>query len=555
MTQVQENGHQRLVGVIDASTSTVKFSVFVSQHIQEIAEHAVDLEPITPQEGWSEQDPVKILEAVRTCMEQVVKKLGAKKEKSIITIGITNQRETTIVWDKTTGKPLYNALVWNDIRTDSTVDQILAKIPENNKNHFKGICGLPVSPYFSAFKLKWLIHYVPAVKKAIKEKKCLFGTVDTWLLWNLTGGPKGGKHITDVTNASRTFLMNIETLYWDSQLLNLFKIPRALLPEIRSSSEIYGTISEGWPLSSVKISGVLGNQQSALLGQSCFKEGMAKNTYRSGCFLLYNTGTSRVQSSHGLVTTVAYKFGDGPATYALEGSVAVAGAAIKWLRDNMGFLNNINEDTESLAKEVFSTGDVYFVPAFKGLYAPYWRKDARGIICGLTAFSTKQHIIRAALEAVCFQTRDILEAMNKDCGIPLAKLHVDGIMTTNNLLMQLQADITGIPVIRAHSQDVTSLGVAMAAGMAKGVEVWDINSEERELVPSDTFLPTSTEDERDMRYTKWKMAVQRSLGWVSAKKSAVMTEERYQLLASIPGSVYTILSFGLLILSQYFENK
>lgn len=554
MTEVEDNGRQQLVGVIDASTRTVKFCVFVSQHIKEIAEHAIDLEPITPQEGWSEQDPLKILEAVKKCMEKVIGGLGHSKAKTMVTIGITNQRETTIVWDKTTGKPLYNAIVWNDIRTDSTVDVILAKIPENNKNYFKQICGLPVSPYFSAFKLKWLIHHVPAVRKAIKEKKCLFGTVDTWLLWNLTGGPNGGKHLTDVTNASRTFLMNIETLYWDSQLMNTFKIPPELLPEIRSSSEIYGKVCEGWPVAGVTISGILGNQQSALLGQSCFKEGMAKNTYRSGCFLLYNTGTTRVHSSHGLVTTVAYKFGDRPAIYALEGSVAVAGAAMKWLRDNMGFIKNISKDTESLAKEVFSTGDVYFVPAFKGLYAPYWRTDARGIICGLTAFSTKQHIVRAALESVCFQTRDILEAMDKDCGIPLTKLHVDGIMTTNNLLMQLQADISGIPVIRAHSHDITALGAAMAAGMARGVEVWDIYSEERELVPSDTFLPTSTEDERDTRYTKWKMAVQRSLGWVSHKRSMVMTEEKFQMLASIPGSLYAMFSFGLLVLSQYFEK-
>ncbi|XP_050312358.1 glycerol kinase [Anthonomus grandis grandis] len=555
MSENEQQQQQRpLVGVIDASTRTVKFGVFVSQHIKELAEHAIDLEPITPKEGWSEQDPLKILEAVKICMEKVVAGLGPVKANNIITIGITNQRETTIVWDKTTGKPLYNALVWNDIRTDSTVDIILAKIPENNKNHFKPVCGLPISPYFSAFKLKWLMHHVPAVKKAIKEKKCLFGTVDTWLLWNLTGGPKGGKHLTDVTNASRTFLMNIETLYWDAQLLSTFKIPVNILPEIRSSSEIYGAIGDMWPLKGVTISGILGNQQSALLGQSCFKEGMAKNTYRSGCFLLYNTGNNRVQSSHGLVTTVAYKLGDQAPIYALEGSVAIAGAAMKWLRDNMGFMKDISKETESLAKEVFSTGDVYFVPAFKGLYAPYWRKDARGIICGLTAFSTKQHIIRAALEAVCFQTRDILEAMNKDCGIPLEKLHVDGVMTTNNLLMQLQADISGVPVIRAQSQDVTALGAAMAAGMARGVDVWDIYAEERELVPSDTFLPTSTEDERDTRYTKWKMAVQRSLGWVSPKKSAVMTEERYQLLSSIPGSLYAILSFGLLVLSQYLDN-
>ncbi|XP_060519396.1 glycerol kinase-like [Cylas formicarius] len=554
MSELQDNGREALVGVVDASTRTVKFCVFVSQHVKEIAEHAVDLEPITPQEGWSEQDPLKILAAVKGCIQKVIKSLGPKAN-NIVTIGITNQRETTIVWDKTTGNPLYNALVWNDIRTDATVDVILAKVPENNKNHFKQICGLPVSPYFSAFKLKWLMHHVPAVRKAIKEKKCLFGTVDTWLLWNLTGGINGGKHVTDVTNASRTFLMNIETLHWDPFLLNTFKIPPEILPEIRSSSEIYGRVFKGLPLEDVPISGILGNQQSALIGQSCFKEGQAKNTYRSGCFLLYNTGTTRVQSSHGLVTTVAYKFGDSPAIYALEGSVAVAGAAMNWLRDNMGFIKNISEDTESLAKEVFSTGDVYFVPAFKGLYAPYWRKDARGIICGLTAFSTKQHIIRAALEAVCFQTRDILEAMNKDCGISLTKLHVDGIMTTNNLLMQLQADISGIPVIRAHSHDITALGAAIAAGSARGIDAWDVNAEERELVPHDTFLPTSTENERDARYTKWKMAVQRSLGWVSPKKSAVMTEERYQMLASIPGSLYAIVSFALLVLSQHLATS
>ncbi|XP_030767741.1 glycerol kinase [Sitophilus oryzae] len=558
MSDLQDNGHEQLIGVIDAGTRTITFGVFISQHIKEISEYSIDVEPVVPQEGWSEQDPLKILDAVKTCIKKVIANLGEKRAKNIITIGITNQRETTIVWDKTTGKPLYNAIVWNDNRTDETVDVVLAKVPDNNKNHFKPVCGLPISPYFSAFKLKWLISSVPAVSKAIKDKTCLFGTVDTWLLWNLTGGPDGGKHVTDVTNASRTFLMNIETLYWDTQLLNTFRIPAEILPEIRSSSEIYGKVCDDWPLAGATISGILGNQQSALLGQSCFKAGMAKNTYRSGCFLLYNTGTTRVQSSHGLVTTVAYKFGDSPAVYALEGSVAVAGAAVKWLRDNMGFLKNIGEETESLAKEVFSTGDVYFVPAFKGLYAPYWRKDARGIICGLTAFSTKQHIIRAALEAVCFQTRDILEAMNKDCAgvpeIPLSKLYVDGIMTKNNLLMQLQADIIGIPVIRAHSQDITALGVAMAAGSAKGIEVWDINAEARESVPIDTFLPTSTEDERDARYTKWKMAVQRSLGWVSHKKSFIMTEERYQMLASVPGSLYAILSFGLLVLSNYLHK-
>ncbi|KAJ8936130.1 hypothetical protein NQ318_022212 [Aromia moschata] len=548
----RNSGEPPLIGVIDAGTRTVKFCVFPSQHTKELAEHTVDITTYTPKEGWSEQDPKEILNAVKSCMQQVVHQIGPQA-RSVVTLGITNQRETTIVWDKTTGEPLHNAIVWSDIRTNTTVDIILAKVPDNNTNYFKQICGLPISPYFSAFKLKWLMHYVPQVRKAVKANKCLFGTVDTWILWNLTGGTEGGLHITDVTNASRTFLMNIELSNWDPLLLHTFKIPVEILPEIRSSSEI---LRES--LQRMAFGGrfnIGGNQQASLVGQRCMKEGQAKNTYRSGCFLLYNTGTSRVQSTHGLVTTVAYKFGNAPTVYALEGSVAVAGAAMKWLRDNMGFIKDVQKDTESLAQEVFNTGDVYFVPAFNGLYAPYWRKDARGIICGLTAFSTKQHIIRAALEAVCFQTRDILEAMKKDCGIPLSKIHVDGKMTTNNLLMQLQADISGIPVIRAQSQDITALGMAIAAGAAEGIDIWDINAEERELVPSDTFLPTSTEDERDARYTKWKMAVQRSLGWAFAKKTSIMTEERYKLLASIPGGLYLISSFGLIALSQYLSAE
>ncbi|XP_056643614.1 glycerol kinase-like isoform X2 [Diorhabda sublineata] len=546
---------ERLIGVIDAGTRTVQFCVFRSTQLKEIAKHTVDVVTSVSNEGWSEQNPKEILEAVKTCMENVINTLGPNVAKNIATLGITNQRETTIVWDKTTGEPLYNAIVWNDIRTDSTIDRILAKVPEQNTNYFKNHCGLPISPYFSAFKLKWLMHYVPQVKKAIKAKTCLFGTVDSWILWNLTGGVKTGKHYTDVTNASRTFLMNIDLLNWDPHLLRYFRIPEEILPEIRSSSEIYGMVEDPWPLKGVFISAILGNQQASLVGQRCFKEGQAKNTYRSGCFLLYNTGTQKVMSSHGLVTTVAYKFGNSPAVYALEGNVAVAGAAIKWLRDNMGFLKDVGKDTESLAQEVFNTGDVYFVPAFKGLYAPYWRKDARGIICGLTAFSTKQHIIRAALEAVCFQTRDILQAMNKDCGIPLSKLRVDGKMSANNLLMQLQADISGIPVIRAESEDITALGAAMAAGAADGIDLWDVNSEEQELVPIHTFLPTSTESERDFRYNKWKMAVQRSLGWAVPKKSHLMTEERYRLLSSLPGCLFVMLSFGFLALAELIGEQ
>lgn len=520
---VRENKHQ-LIGVIDDGTRTSRFVVYKSDDTRELCAHQIDKVLSTPQEGWSEQDPQEILQDIRLCVASVIeqlKALGYEKE-DIITLGVTNQRETTIAWDKYTGEALHPAILWNDIRTDSTVDGILAKIPDRNKNYLKAISGLPISPYFSALKMRWLKDNVKAVRKACREKRCLFGTVDSWIIWNLTGGPDGGLHITDVTNASRTLLMNIETLHWDPMLCRLFSIHPEVLAEIKSSSEVYGKVADGSPLDGITISGILGNQQSALVGQMCFKKGQAKNTYRSGCFLLYNTGTTRVQSSHGLVTTVAYKMGKNePTVYALEGSVAVAGGAMKWLRDNMRLIKDVSKDTENIAKEVFSTGDVYFVPAFSGLYAPYWRKDARGIICGLTAFTTKNHIIRAALEAVCFQTRDILEAMHKDCGFSLTKLHVDGKMTSNDLLMQLQADVIGIPVFRSHTWDMTALGAAIVAGKAVGA--WNLAGQKQQAVPSDTFLPTTTDDERDARYTKWKMAVQRSLGWTATKKSISMT--------------------------------
>nr|XP_034173406.1 glycerol kinase isoform X2 [Osmia lignaria] len=545
-----------LIGVIDVGTGTVRFVVFNAKRVTEVASHQIDIELITAYDGWMEQDPKEILFAVKACIKDVTRKLGTLglKVEEIVTIGITNQRETTIAWDATTGEPLYNAIVWSDIRTSTVADQIIAKFPDQSKNHIKPLCGLPVSPYFSALKIRWMRDNVLAVRKAIRDKHCKVGTMDTWIVWNLTGGKEGGLYITDVTNASRTMLMNIETLSWDPTLCRYFDIPMQILPEIRSSSEIYGHIKIG-PLTGIPISGILGNQQSALVGQNCLKQGQAKNTYRGGCFLLCNTGTTRVDSSHGLITTVAYQLGpNSPAVYALEGSVAVAGTAIKWLRDNLKLIKDVHE-CEHLAESVFSTGDVYFVPAFTGLYAPYWRKDARGIICGLTAFTTKQHIIRASLEAVCFQTRDILEAMFKDCGFPLTKLNTDGKMSTNNLLMQLQADLCGTPVFRSTMPDITALGAAMAAGYAEGIDVWELEGEEVETVPTDTFLPTTTSEERDARYKKWKMAVERSLGWAAVKKSDQMTDERYYVLASIPASWFLMTSFLLLRLSYYLENR
>ncbi|KAL0859848.1 hypothetical protein ABMA27_010188 [Loxostege sticticalis] len=521
---VRDDTKRPLIGVIDDGTKTARFVIYEAERADELTSYQLDKTEVQPQEGWSEQDPLEIIHHIKKCAEKAIeqlKELGYSKE-DLVTLGITNQRETTIAWDKYTGEPMHPAIAWNDIRTDSTVDAILAKVPDRNKNYLKHICGLPISPYFSALKMRWLKDNVKAVRKASRDKRLLFGTVDSWIVWNLTGGPQGGLHITDVTNASRTLLMNLDTLNWDPMLCRLFGIHRDCLPQILSSSEVYGVVKDGSVLDGIRISGILGNQQSALVGQNCLHAGQAKNTYRSGCFLLYNTGSRRVHSAHGLVTTLAYQLGPNvPPVYALEGSIAVAGGAMKFLRDNLKLIKDVATDTEHIAGQVFSTGDVYFVPAFSGLYAPYWRKDARGIICGLTTFTTKNHIIRAALEAVCFQTRDILEAMHKDCGVALTKLHVDGKMSSNDLLMQLQADVIGMPVLRAHSWDMSPLGVGIMAGSAVGV--WCVDTWRRHALPTETFLPTTTLDDRDARYTKWKMAVQRSLGWATSKKSIAMT--------------------------------
>ncbi|KAI4470001.1 sugar kinase [Holotrichia oblita] len=485
--------------------------VFAAKTAEVLTYHQVSIPHITPKEGWVEQDPEVILhsviETINVTCDNLIK-LDISPE-DIVATGITNQRETTVVWDSVTGKPLHNALVWLDMRTASTVDQILQN-GKRNKNFLKNVCGLPVSTYFSALKIRWLIDNVEGVRRAISEDRCLFGTIDTWLIWNLTGGVNGGLHLTDVTNASRTMLMNIDTLKWDPQLCKIFDIPMSILPEIKSSSEIYGYISES-VLKGIPISGV-SDQQAALVGQMCFHQGQAKSTYGTGCFLLYNTGTAIVQSSHGLLTTVAYQLGkDAPPIYALEGSIAIAGVAMQWLRDNLGVIKNVTESMD-IAQSTGEVGEVYFVPAFSGLYAPYWRKDARSVICGLTEETKPGHIVRGALESVAFQVRDILEAMALDCGYPLQKLLVDGGMTANNFLMQIQADYCGIPVVRPLMSETTSLGAAMAAGNAKGVEVWDLDNVQP--VPSDCFIPSITEDQRDIRYSRWKMAIARSLDWV-----------------------------------------
>ncbi|CAK1588583.1 unnamed protein product [Parnassius mnemosyne] len=502
-----------LVGAIDEGTSSARFIIFKANSSEVVAVHQKELEQHFPQEGWVEQDPLEILNVVTTCIEKAVEQLislgGSPKD--IIAVGVTNQRETTIVWDKSTGKPLHNAIVWLDMRTTSTIDKLLDTVPNKtrNTNYLKPLCGLPLSPYFSAVKLRWLSDKVDIVNKAMKKGTCYFGTVDTWIIWNLTGGPNGGKHVTDVTNASRTMLMNIETLKWDPLLLKFFEVPKLVLPEIKSSSEIYGYIAYE-PLKGIPISGCLGDQQAALVGQMCMQKGQAKATYGTGCFVLYNTGDIRVNSSRGLLTTVAYQLGNkSPPVYALEGSVAVAGAALSWLKDNIGLLESARSSQE-LAEKATDNGSVVFVPAFSGLYAPYWRQDARGVICGITEDTNSNHIIKAALEAVCFQVRDILDAMNEDCGIPLQVLKIDGGMTSNVFMMQMQADLIGINVIKAGFTESTALGAALVA-------YWGLDSTNQHvpipMISGITYNPQISEDERDMRYKQWKMAVDRSLGW------------------------------------------
>nr|XP_030735804.1 glycerol kinase-like [Globicephala melas] len=507
----------QLVGAVDQSTSSTRFLVFNPKTAELLSYHQVEIKQEFPKEGWVEQDPKEILQSVCECIEKTCEKLGQLNTSNIKAIGISNQRETTVVWDKLTGEPLYNAVVWLDLRTQSTVESLRKSIPVNN-NFVKTKTGLPLSTYFSAVKLRWLLANVRKVQKAVEEDRALFGTIDSWLIWSLTGGASGGVHCTDVTNASRTMLFNIHSLEWDKELCEFFQVPMKILPNVRSSSEIYGLMKAG-ALEGVPISGCLGDQSAALVGQQCFQDGQAKNTYGTGCFLLCNTGHKCIFSEHGLLTTVAYKLGrDKPVHYALEGSVAIAGAAVRWLRDNLGIIKT-SEEIEKLAKEVGSSCGCCFVPAFSGLYAPYWEPSARGIICGLTQFTNKCHIAFASLEAVCFQTREVLDAMNRDCGIALSHLQVDGGMSNNKILMQLQADILYIPVVKPLMPETTALGAAMAAGAAEGVGVWSLEPEDLSAVTMERFEPQINAKESEIRYSTWKKAVMKSMGWVSTQSS------------------------------------
>ena len=483
------------IGAIDQGTTSSRFIVF-DRTGRPVAVAQKEHEQIYPQPGWVEHDPAEIWRRTSEVIAQALEQ-RALRASDIAAVGITNQRETTVLWDRKTGEAVHNALVWQDTRTAPAV----AEMAKPNLDRFRAQTGLPLATYFSALKIRWVLDQVPGARARAEAGDVLFGNIDTFLTWKLTG-----LHVTDCTNASRTQLMNLATLDWDPELLEAFRIPRACLPRIASSSEILGNICAG-PLAGVPISGILGDQQAALVGQTCLRQGEAKNTYGTGCFLLLNTGTKPVASRHGLLTTVAYRFGTEPAVYALEGSVAIAGALVQWLRDNLGLIEK-SPDIETLARSVKDNGGVYFVPAFSGLYAPYWKDSARGVIAGLTRFANKGHLARAVLEATAFQTREVVEAMEKDSGITLDVLRVDGGMVANSLLMQFQADILDRPVLKPVNHETTALGAAFAAGRAVGF------FDELTWTPDQTWTPQMDAATRDALYSRWKKAVTRSFDWV-----------------------------------------
>jgi glycerol kinase len=496
------------IGAIDQGTTSTRFIVFDrSGRVVSIAQK--EHEQIYPNPGWVEHNPEEIWQRTEEVIHEAMQKHDLQPS-DLAAIGITNQRETTIVWNRRTGKPLANALVWQDTRV---ANYVLEFSKAGGQNRFRAKTGLPLTTYFSGLKIRWILENVGGAREMAESGDALFGNIDTFLVWHLTGGPVGGIHITDVTNASRTQLMNLETLSWDKELLGAFEIPEAMLPEIRSSSENYG-LAKTSSIKDVAIAGILGDQQAALVGQTCFEPGEAKNTYGTGCFLLMNTGTRKVDSESGLLTTMAYKLGGKPAHYALEGSIAITGALVQWVRDNLGLIEN-SSDIEPLARTVKDNGDVYFVPAFSGLYAPYWKDGARGVITGLTRYSNKGHIARATLEATAFQTRDVLEAMEKDSGIRLDVLRTDGGMVNDDLLMQFQADILNRPVVRPLTKDATTaLGAAYAAGLAVGYFT-DLKDLRANWAVDHTWKPNLNNGKREEMYDRWKRAVTRSFDWVN----------------------------------------
>ena len=496
------------IGAIDQGTTSTRFMVFDrSARIAAVAQK--EHEQIFSKPGWVEHDPLEILRRTEEVIAEALNQRGLRGS-DLAAIGITNQRETTILWERETGKPVANAIVWQDTRVSGDVARFAS---QGGQDRFRAQTGLPLSTYFSSLKLRWLLENIPSAREAAAAGELLFGNIDTFLLWNLTGGPQGGVHATDVSNASRTQLLNLKTLDWDEKLLAAFEMPRAVLPQVRSSSEIYGEASLK-AIQGVPFAGILGDQQAALVGQACFRPGEVKNTYGTGCFLLMNTGERLVPSTFGLLTTVAYKFGGAAAHYALEGSVAIAGALVQWLRDNLGIIEK-SADVETLARTVQDNGGVCFVPAFSGLYAPYWKESARGVVAGLTRYANKGHLARAILEATAFQTREVVEAMEKDSQIGLESLRVDGGMVANELLMQFQADILNREVVRPVIQETTALGAAYAAGLAvkffSGLEELRAN-----WAVDRKWKPQLAEDERARLYKSWKKAVTRSFDWIES---------------------------------------
>ncbi len=495
----------KYVGALDQGTTSTRFMIF--DHAGGVVGiHQKEHEQIYPKPGWVEHDPMEIWARSQEVIAGALSKVGISGS-DLAAVGITNQRETTVVWDRTTGKPVYNAIVWQDTRTDVYVNEFSK---DGGQDRFRAKVGLPLATYFSGPKVKWVLDNVEGARAKAEAGKLLFGNIDTWCIWNLTGGVNGGVHVTDVSNASRTMLMNLATLQWDDEILGIMGIPKSMLPAIKASSEVYG--KGVGDLAGVPIAGDLGDQQAALFGQTCFSPGEAKNTYGTGCFMLLNTGTKAVPSKSGLLTTLGYKIGDKPAVYALEGSIAITGALVQWLRDNLGMITS-SAEVEALAKTVDDNGGVYFVPAFSGLFAPYWKSDARGVIAGLTRYVNKGHIARAVLEATAWQTREVLDAMNADSGVDLTALKVDGGMVFNDLLMQFQADVLGVPVIRPKVAETTALGAAYAAGLAVGYwsEVEDLRAN---WAKDAEWHPAMDEATREKDFGQWKKAVTRTFDWV-----------------------------------------
>jgi glycerol kinase len=492
---------------IDQGTTSSRAIIFDKKG-SIISTGQLEHEQIFPKAGWVEHDPMEIWRNTREVIGQALGKADLTRH-DIAAVGITNQRETAVVWDKNTGEPVYNAIVWQDTRTQPIVDRLAA---DGGVERFKQDVGLPLATYFSGTKIVWILENVEGAREKAEAGDLLFGTTDCWVLWNLTGGTDGGVHATDVTNASRTMFMDLETLSWRDDILGAFGVPRSMMPEIRSSSEVYGTVESSSLLREVPVAGILGDQQAATFGQAAFDKGESKNTYGTGNFLIFNTDTEIVHSKNGLLTTLGYKLGDQPAHYALEGAIAVTGSLVQWLRDNLGLISSAAE-VEELAKTVDDNGGAYFVPAFSGLFAPYWRPDARGALVGLTRYVNKGHIARAALEATAFQTREVLDAVNADSGVDLTDLKVDGGMIANDTLMQFQADILGVPVIRPVVAETTALGAAYAAGLAVGF--WSGLDDLRANWQEDRrWEPKMETEERERQLRLWKKAVTKTFDWV-----------------------------------------